>query len=63
MAKICLIETDIFNNAVQAIIPKPLGNLCTEFDVNTLRYCGEMACVEEILHTFGNSTYTYFLII
>ena len=24
VAKICLIETDIFNNAVQAIIPKPL---------------------------------------
>ena len=55
--KLCavLIEADIFNKAVQGNIPKPLRNLYTKFDVNTLRLCGEMAWVEEHLHTFGNS--------
>ena len=56
MTKNCvvLIEADIFNKAVQGNIPKPLKNLYIKFDVNTLRHCGEMACVEEYLHTFGN---------
>ena len=31
---------------------KCLRKLCSQFDVNTSRYCGEMACVEE------NLTYT-----
>ena len=53
-----LIEADIFNKAVQENIPKPLRNLYINFDVNTLRNCGEMACVEEHLHTFGNSDIT-----
>ena len=55
--KLCavLIEADIFNKAVQGNIPKPLRNLYTKFDVNTLRLCGEMAWVEEHLHTIGNS--------
>ena len=55
--KLCavLIEVDIFNKAVQGNIPKPLRNLYTKFDVNTLRLCGEMAWVEQHLHTFGNS--------
>ena len=53
-----LIEADIFNNAVQADIPKPLRNLYIKFDVNTLRYRGEMACVEENVHNFGNSDIT-----
>ena len=55
--KLCvvLIEADIFDEAVQENIPKPLRNLYTKFDVNTLRHCGEMACAEEHLHTFGNS--------
>ena len=35
----------------------PLRNLYTNFDVNTLRHCGEMACVEH-LHTFGNRDIT-----
>ena len=39
-------------------MPKPLRNLYIKFDVNTLRHCGEMACVEEYLHTFGNSDIT-----
>ena len=58
--KLCvvLIEADIFNKAVQGNIPKPLRNLYIKFDVNTLRYCGEMARVEEYLHTFGNSDIT-----
>ena len=58
--KLCvvLIEADIFNKAVQGNIPKPLKNLYIKFDVNTLRHCGEMACVEEYLHTFGNSDIT-----
>ena len=58
--KLCvvLIEADIFNKAVQGNIPIPLRNLYTNFDVNTLRGCGEMACVEEYLHTFGNSDIT-----
>ena len=30
-------------------------DLCIKSDVNTLRHCGEMACVEEHLHTFGKS--------
>ena len=38
-----------------ANIPKPLRNFCTQFDVKKLRYCGEMACVEEYLHMFENS--------
>ena len=37
---------------VQGNMPKPLYS---KFDVNTLRHCGEMACVEEHLHTFGYS--------
>ena len=55
--KLCvvLIEADIFNEAVQGSILKPLRNLYTKFDVNTLRHCGEMVCVEEHLHTFGTS--------
>ena len=53
-----LIKADIFNKAVQGNIPTPLRNLYTRFDVNTLRHCGEMACVEEHLHTFGNSDIT-----
>ena len=44
---VLLIEADIFNKAVQENILKPLRNLYTEFDVNTLRHCGEMAWVEE----------------
>ena len=58
--KLCvvLIEADIFNKAVQGNIPKPLKNLYIKFDVNTPRHCGEMACVEEYLHTFGNSDIT-----
>ena len=58
--KLCvvLIEADIFNKAVQGNIPKPLRNLYIKFDVDTLRHCGEMACVEEHLHTFGNSDIT-----
>ena len=55
---VVLIEADIFNKAVQGNIPKPLKNLYIKFDVNTLRHCGEMACVEEYLHTFGNSDIT-----
>ena len=46
----CLIGEDIFNKAVQANIPKPLKNHCTQFDVNT-------ACVEETLHTLETLTY------
>ena len=46
-----------FNTAVQTNIPKPLY---IKFVVNTLRYCGEMACVEENLHTFGNSDITIY---
>ena len=55
--KLCvvLIEADIFNEVVQGNIPKPLRNLYTKFNMNTLRHCGEMACVEEQLHTLGNS--------
>ena len=53
-----MIEADIFNKVVQGNIPKPLRNLYITFDVNTLRHCGEMACVEESLHTFGNSDIT-----
>ena len=55
--KLCVvqIEADIFNEAVQGNIPKPLRSLYTKFDVNTLRYCGEIVCVEEHLHTFGNA--------
>ena len=51
--KLCvfLIEAD-------ANIHKPLRNLCTPYGVNTLKYCGEMFCVEENLHTFGNSDIT-----
>ena len=37
---------------------KPLSNLYTQFNVNTLRYCEEMACADESLHTFGNSDIT-----
>ena len=55
---VVLIEADIFNKAVQGNIPIPLRNLYTNFDVNTLRGCGEMACVEEQLHTFGNPDIT-----
>ena len=49
--KLCvvLIEADVFNKAVQRNIPKPLRNLCIKFDVNTLRQCGEMACVEDLI--------------
>ena len=39
------ITADIFNKAVCANIPNPLKNLCTQFDMNTLRYCGEMAYI------------------
>ena len=55
--KLCvvLIEADVFNKAVQGNIPKPLRNLYSKFDVNTLRHCGEMAWVEGYLQTFGNS--------
>ena len=58
--KLCVVlsEADIFNKAVQGNIPKPLKNLCIKFDVNTLGHCGEMACVEKHLHTFGNSDTT-----
>ena len=58
--KLCLvlIEADIFNKAVQGNIPKPLRNLYIKVDVNTLRHCGEMACVEQYLHTFGNTDIT-----
>ena len=52
--KLCLVLIK-FNKAVQGNISKPLRNLYTKFDVNTLRHCGEMAWVEEHLHTFGNS--------
>ena len=57
MTKTCvvLIEAYIFNKAVQGNMLKPLRNFYINFDVNTLRHCGEMACVEEYLHTFGNS--------
>ena len=50
MTKNCvvLIETDIFNKAVKSYILKPIRNLFTPHDVNMLRYCGEMTCVEEI---------------
>ena len=60
MAKILcsLIKAPIFNKAVHENIPKPLRNLYINFDVNTLRHCAEMACVEEYLHTFGNSDIT-----
>ena len=57
---VVLIEAYIFNKAVQGNMPKPLRNLYIKFDVNTLRHCGEMACVEEYLHTFGNSDITMF---
>ena len=59
MTQICVVlnEADIFNKAVQGNIPKPLRNLYIKLDVNTLRQCGEMACVED-LHTFGNSDIT-----
>ena len=50
-----LIKADIFNKLVCTNIAKPLRNFHAQFDVNTLRYWGEMACVEEHLHTFGNS--------
>ena len=58
--KLCvvLIKKDIFNKAVQGNIPRPLRKLYVKFDVNTLRHCGEMACVEEYLHTFENSDIT-----
>lgn len=37
---------------IQASIPKPLRNcLCNQFDVDTLRYSGEIACIEENLYT------------
>ena len=52
---VVLIEADIFNKAVQGNIPKPLRNLHINFDV---RHCAEMVCVEEHLHTFGNSDIT-----
>ena len=55
---VVLIEADIFNKAVEGNIPKPLRNLYIKFDVNTLRHCGEMPCVEEYLHTFGDSDIT-----
>ena len=42
---------------MQGNIPKPLRNLYIKFDVNTLRHCGEIACVEH-LPTFGNSDIT-----
>ena len=61
--RIFLSETDIFNKAVCTNIPKPLKNFCTQFDVNTLRYCGETASVEH-LHMFGISDIaTLFIII
>ena len=55
--KMCvvLIEADIFSKAVHGNIPKPLKNLYTKFDVNTLRPCGKIAWVEGYLHSFGNS--------
>ena len=53
-----MIEADIFNKAVEGNIPKSLRNLYIKFDVNTLRHCGEMPCVEEYLHTFGDSDIT-----
>ena len=43
---------------MQGNIPKPLRNLYIKFDENTLKHCGEMACVEEDLHTSGNSDIT-----
>ena len=55
---VVLIEPDIFNKAVEGNIPKPLRNLYIKFDVNTLRHCGEMPCVEEYLHTFGDPDIT-----
>ena len=53
-----MIEADISNKAVQGNIPKSLKNLSIKFDANALRHCGEMACVEEHSHTFGNSDIT-----
>ena len=56
--KLCifLIKADIITKlSVCTNIPKPLRNLCTQFDVNNLRYCGEIACVKECLHTSKNS--------
>ena len=41
-----------YYKAVQGNMPKPLRN------VNTLRHCEEIACVEEHLHTSGNSDIT-----
>ena len=58
MTKNVLIKADIFNKAVQGNISKPLRNLYINFDVNMLGHCAEMACVEEYLHTFGNSDIT-----
>ena len=59
--RVVLIEADIFNKAVQANIPMPLRNLYINFDVNTLRQCGEMACVEEHLHTFLKTLTSLFI--
>ena len=42
---------------MQANIPSK-EPLCVKFDVNTCRHCGEMAWIEENLHTFGNSNIT-----
>ena len=55
--KLCvfLIEADIFNEAVQTnIATQPLRNLCTQFDMTTLRYCGEEAGFEKKTY-FGKS--------
>ena len=44
-----LIEAEIFlTKLCKQIIPKPLKNLYSQLGVNTFRYCGEMAGIEEI---------------
>ena len=45
--------TDLANSHVEPYtnIPKAFRILCTQFDMNTLRFGGEMACVEEYLKT------------
>ena len=49
--KLCVVlnNVDIYIKAVHGNIPKPLRNPYIKFDVN--RHCGEVACVEEYLHT------------
>ena len=47
---------------MQANIPKPLRNRCTQFDVNILNCCGEMARVKIILKTRTSLLFTLLVI-